>query len=598
MLSNTTEKDVIITASIKTEGPLRAIGDATVDVPIKARSEGTATFKVAADLNVGEAKVTVKANGLGETFSEVTDISVRPSSPLQKRHGGGVIAANTTGAVNMNVDDFVNTGYQLVVSKSPVLEFADHLSALVQYPYGCTEQTVSAVFPQLYFSDLSMLFNQNTAAAARNANYNIMEAIRKLKLRQLYNGAFTLWDGYGAEQWWASVYATHFLLEARKAGFEVDKSLLDNALNYIEFRLKKREWIPYWYNQNQNRKIAPREVAYGLFVLALAGRPQANAMNYYKANSSQLTADSRYMLAAAFALAGDKNAFFDLLPDGMGNEVSNVETGGSFASPLRDEAVSLYVLLEVDPDNAQIPLMAKHVSEELKRNRWYSTQERAFSFLSLGRLARKANQSNVTATIKANGKTIAEFKDKPLFLTDKKLGSPAAEISVSGNGNLYYFWQSEGITLDGSYKQEDSYIKIRKAFYDRFGNQIKSNSFKQNDLIIVQLSLQNMYSTGIENIVITDMLPAGFEIENPRTQEIPGMSWIKNAAHPTMLDARDDRINLFVDLWNDNRNAQYYYYAVRAVSPGVFRMGPVSADAMYNGEYHSYNGAGVVKVAR
>jgi len=25
-------------------------------------------------------------------------------------------------------------------------------------------------------------------------------------------------------------------------------------------------------------------------------------------------------------------------------------------------------------------------------------------------------------------------------------------------------------------------------------------------------------------------------------------------------------------------------------------MGPASADAMYNGEYHSYNGAGTIKV--
>ena len=41
-----------------------------------------------------------------------------------------------------------------------------------------------------------------------------------------------------------------------------------------------------------------------------------------------------------------------------------------------------------------------------------------------------------------------------------------------------------------------------------------------------------------------------------------------------------------------------YYYAVRAVSPGIYKMGPVSADAMYNGEYHSYNGAGVVKVVQ
>ncbi|HZK62646.1 MAG TPA: hypothetical protein VFC34_00795 [Puia sp.] len=41
---------------------------------------------------------------------------------------------------------------------------------------------------------------------------------------------------------------------------------------------------------------------------------------------------------------------------------------------------------------------------------------------------------------------------------------------------------------------------------------------------------------------------------------------------------------------------QTYYYAVRAVSPGVFRMGPISADAMYNGEYHSYNGGGTIRI--
>ena len=93
--------------------------------------------------------------------------------------------------------------------------------------------------------------------------------------------------------------------------------------------------------------------------------------------------------------------------------------------------------------------------------------------------------------------------------------------------------------------------------------------------------------------MITDLLPAGFEIENPRTKDIPGMDWIKDGYSPTALDVRDDRINLFV---NSEKLRQNYYYAVRAVSPGVFKMGPVSADAMYNGEYHSYNGGGMIKV--
>jgi uncharacterized protein YfaS (alpha-2-macroglobulin family) len=47
-----------------------------------------------------------------------------------------------------------------------------------------------------------------------------------------------------------------------------------------------------------------------------------------------------------------------------------------------------------------------------------------------------------------------------------------------------------------------------------------------------------------------------------------------------------------------NGGKQVFYYMVRAVSPGVFRMGPASADAMYNGEYHSYNGAGTIVVNR
>ena len=73
------------------------------------------------------------------------------------------------------------------------------------------------------------------------------------------------------------------------------------------------------------------------------------------------------------------------------------------------------------------------------------------------------------------------------------------------------------------------------------------------------------------------------------------MEWIKGESEPTALDVRDDRIHLFV---NADAAKQRYYYAVRAVSLGNFKQGPVSADAMYNGEYHSYHGAGVVRVVR
>ena len=75
------------------------------------------------------------------------------------------------------------------------------------------------------------------------------------------------------------------------------------------------------------------------------------------------------------------------------------------------------------------------------------------------------------------------------------------------------------------------------------------------------------------------------------------MKWPNRRSYAVYQDIRDDRINLFINLYRYNYNKpQYYYYMVRAVSRGAFRMGPVGADAMYNGEYHSYHGGGIIKI--
>jgi uncharacterized protein YfaS (alpha-2-macroglobulin family) len=316
-------------------------------------------------------------------------------------------------------------------------------------------------------------------------------------------------------------------------------------------------------------------------------------MNYYKANPALLSLDCKYLLSAAYALAGDKNNFKQFLPTQFAGEESVAQSGGSFYSDIRDESLALDVLLDVDPDNTQIPLMAKHVSDKLKQRYWFSTQELAFSFLALGKISRQAAKSTATAEIKVNGKTIATMNGIDVKLTSQQLKGNNVELVTKGNGRLYYFWQSSGISASGSYKEEDSYLKVRKHFFDRYGRMITGNTFKQNDLVIVQITLEKSYSTDIDNIVITDLLPAGFEIENPRTSSIPDLTWVKDAAPYDYLDIRDDRITFFCTA---NSTVKNFYYVVRAVSKGTFVQGPVSADAMYNGEYHSYWGAGTVVV--
>jgi alpha-2-macroglobulin len=595
IITNTTSRSTAATATLTVSGPLQVVGSNRQSVSLSANSESRAVFQVVAAAAVNVGKVMVEVDGMGEKFKDETEISVRPASPLQVVTGSGSVTGNNVQRIAIPLNDFMpnSTDYQLVVSRSPALELGKQLRYLVQYPYGCTEQTISVAFPQLYYGDLAGQLQRNQNARS-SANVNVLEAIRKIKMRQLQNGAITLWDGEGTEHWWATVYAGHFLLEAQKAGFDVDKSMVNGIMSYLNNRLRNKETITYYYNQNQNRKIAPKEVAYSLYVLALAGKPNIAVMNYYKANPLLLSLDCKYLLSVAYAIAGDKAKFRELLPAAFTGEVSVAQTGGSFYSDIRDEAISLNALIDVDPGNAQIPVMAKHVADKMKQRYWYSTQECSFSFLALGKLTRAANKATVSADIKVNGKVVGNVEAAPVKLTAKQLGGTNIEMVAKGEGRLYYYWQSEGISLSGTYKEEDNYIRVRRRFFDRYGRPVNDNAFKQNDLVIVQLVLEKSYSGDVDNVVITDLLPAGFEIENPRTKEIPGMDWIKDAASPTSLDVRDDRINLFVDL---STPRQVYYYAVRAVSPGLYQLGPVSAEAMYNGEYHSYHGAGTVRVS-
>jgi alpha-2-macroglobulin len=593
-ITNTTNSSASGSVTLHASGGVLVSGSNELAFTIPANSEKRLYFTVTAAPVIGTGKISVDVNGPGGRFSDETEISIRPAASLQKITGSGSMAAGSTQTISYDNADYIPSSIsrQLFLTRFPGAGLSKYLGDLLEYPYGCTEQTVSIAFPQLYFAELSDALHA-TRGNRSTANYNVQEAIRKIKMRQLYNGAVTLWDDEKTANWWTSIYAANFLIEANKAGFDVDKSLLETLLGYINSSMKDRKTINYYYNRDQVKRIVPKEVIYGLYVMALASRPNTALMNYYKATPSLLTLDCKYLLAAAYALSGDKNSYQQFLPGHFGGEVANTETGGSFSSDIRDEAMSLNVLLDVDPTNPQIPEMAKHISDNLKQRNWYSTQELVFGFLALGKISKMQVRSTATAEIKIDGKKIADFTGADLKLSPTQLKAGKPEIASSGKGNLYYYWEEEGISASGTMKETDNYLKVRKQFYDRYGKLISGNEFKQNELVIVQISLEKSFSNDIQNVVITDLLPAGFEIENPRTKDIPGMDWIRNASTPAALDVRDDRINLFV---NSENLRQDYYYAVRAVSPGVYKMGPVSAGAMYNGEYHSYNGGGVIKI--
>lgn len=604
-LANTTDKTGSAKVTVTTEGPIEVIGLTDDSADLKANAENRVEFKVRAKKSVGAGKVIVKVDALGETFTNVTEMTVRPPASLQKRSGSGIVKGGNADNLNLN-SDFIPESIEgkLLVSNSPLAEFAGSLEYLVGYPHGCVEQTISKAFPQLFVSELTKNLGQkmktSTGQNSNNPNYNVQEAIKKLQSMQLANGGMSYWSGGREANSFGSVFAAHFLSEAKKAGFDVNEKALTNLNKYMKQMLRKKETFTYYYydanGQTQTREIAPKDVPYALYIMALNGEPDVASMNYYKANQNLLAIDGKYLLAAAYMLAGDRAKSSQVLPANFTGETSKKVFDRSFYSPIRDRAIALNALVESSPEHPQVGILARQLAGDFRKSRWLNTQERVWTLLALGKVAKQANKGSVSATVQAGGKTVGTFSGKEdLVLSYADLNSDKVSINAKGDGQLYYFWDMEGLTADGSYKEEDSFLKVRKTFYDRAGRVINDLTVKQNDLVVVKLTLASTGAASVENVVVTDILPAGFEIENPRLNAMPNMDWAKDASTPDHQDFRDDRVNFFVTATAKPKN---FYYMVRAVSPGEFVMGPVSADAMYDGEYHSYHGSGVVVVEK
>ena len=309
-------------------------------------------------------------------------------------------------------------------------------------------------------------------------------------------------------------------------------------------------------------------------------------------NGGTLTPDSRYVLAATFFRIGDTRSYTALLPDRF-IDTSNPQTGGSYASPLRNLALVLDVLVETDRTNLQIPALARQLSTALRQSTYLNTQEAAFAFLALGKLARQNAGNTATATLSAGSKRLGDMTGAFLNLNRVPANVPLV-LTARGSGTVYYFAQSEGVPMSGRIPDEDQGLQIRRQYLTRDGKPI-TGPIRQNDLVVVQVTLSSQNGLPVENVVITDLLPAGLEVENPRLtgttdREQRDMSWIKNPGSPDHFDLRDDRINLYT---NASNTPKTFYYLARATTKGRFVVGPVSADAMYNGALRSYHGAGI-----
>jgi uncharacterized protein YfaS (alpha-2-macroglobulin family) len=598
-MTNTTNKKFDVTLNVNTSGPLKInnLSDKSISVPANSEKRVQFSLKALDREGLGEINITAKTNG--ETQTENTKLPIRFTSAYTKYYESGTLSGNMK--KEFNYQDKFETGTSVTyvtLSKLPIIEFLNGLDFLFNYPYGCMEQTVSKAFPLLYFPELSKVSRITTDKnLEQDAARIVMTVIDRTKMLQLPDGGWGMWESEYNSHWWTTCYAVHFLISARNAGYKVEEKSIEKALSYLKGKAANSEMVEYRFTKSKldtRERFYPKEPFYSLFVLALAGKSDYGVMNFYKNKLDNITEDSKILLACAFRLAGDNGNYKRILDNSKINSSPyNIYPNSAMGSAIRDLGISLYSIITADPSDGKILSMTKQLGDMLRNNKYLTTQEAAFGFMALGKaLNVQKIGTKVSGYANDGKKEISRFglqseTVKGTSYTGKLL------LASESDGNLFYFINSLGSPKHGVVEFKDNYIKVRRTYFGKNGNEIKNMSFRPGDEIIVRLSIQSTAGNfNADDIVITDLLPAGLEVQNPRLSDIKSYKWIKSQAEPKHFDYRDDRVNIYLDF---TENSDYYYTA-RAVITGKFSLGPVTASAMYNSDIFSISGGGFVNV--
>ncbi|MCP3921465.1 MAG: alpha-2-macroglobulin family protein [Desulfobacterales bacterium] len=566
-----------IKVTLKTTEHVTLRGSATKSVYVNNNRDGALGFAIKVNNILGLSEFILIAEGAGETTRKIIKIPVRtPGSIVSVMDSGSVdkLSPKTIKLPKRFVEG--TQDFAMKITSNKLTQFQNGLKYLLKYPHGCLEQTTSKLFPLLYFSDLAES-SGNMFPKGRRARYYLKEGIKKIERMQLENGAFSYWEGGRSVNKWAFVYAAHFIVEAKRAGLKIDTDIWNNMF----YQLEQMTSVALSGININDRNYGISHYIYSLYVMALGGENVYSKLNYvYEKYGEEIKLHNKARLAASFAILGHKetaNKIIAGISDFSSYDSNYYDTGGNFGSSVRDLSIVLDSVISVNSSAKVIPILVDKIANKASYGRWGSTQENAYAFLAIGKALSKSSSMRTKLKIRLGDGTIVPFKREVLLKTPELLKGEV-RLEVKGKGEISFLWEATGIDKNPASLQDDKGVKIRRAFLDRNGKKVKLSDIKQGDLLVAEITMKSSSGT-LENFAITDLLPMGFEIENTRLATSASLPWIKQGVTPDHLDIRDDRINLFVTV--DERERKYYY-TVRAVTVGNFKIPFIHGEAMYN----------------
>jgi uncharacterized protein YfaS (alpha-2-macroglobulin family) len=447
------------------------------------------------------------------------------------------------------------------------------------------EQTTSSVFPQLFLANIKSLSPEEKGMVQRN----VKAGIDRLKSFAHPSGGFAYWPGAEEADSWSSTYAGHFLLEAERQGYLVSTDLLKKWKKFQ--RKKSQEWRKH-SEYNSSELIQ----AYRLYTLALAGDADLTSMNRLR-EAPALPSVASWMLAAAYATAGQEAAAKDIVTRLPLTVKPYQEMAYSYGSDVRDKAIILETLVKLN-DRTRAFELVKELSVSLSNeNYWMSTQAVAWAFKSIGAFAGQDQRGELQFTYGFDGKEVSvstELAVAQVALPVEAARNRQLKLTNRGKGPLFVRLLTQGVPARGQEEDAEKNLRLTVNYTTPDGRELDPSRLEPGSEFIAEITVTNPGLRGnYKNLALNQMVPAGWEINNLRFEEIQSRL---SGDVPTYQDFRDDRVFTYFDLKANERKT--FRVLLTASYSGEFYLPSISCEAMYDGSVYARKKGQVVVVSK
>ena len=537
----------------------------------------------------GKTKIDIGVKSGNKGMEESTEIAINYPNPYESKSSIYSLKPGESKTFKISPKGFVEAYQsQIQVSGFKIPKFLEYASDLIQYPYGCLEQTTSATFGQLYLDELLVLSPQ-----LQKQRKEYLEAGVQ-RILSMYNGRgnFNYWQN-GYYDTWADLYAGNFLIEfQRKEKSSQNNEVINawmNKLNSSANDWTFSETKDNYYSENQYLVQA-----YRLFILAKAGKPAKSAMNRFINVVRSENSLVWYLLAATYQISGFESKakeFAKMAEEKMKSNDQNNNYDYYYHGQQSKMAQIVECMSYLPDQKKNMTGVFSDLTDQMNKS-WLSTYTKGYAFLATYKMYGNLKNLNQKVSFKVNnnGKN-EEVMLKPGQSWDVKSSAEVKSLVVSNTGGAEIFINQFERFIDKNVVKEksESDLNTHITYYNSSKGNTGLDNLSLGDDITVSIQVKNPSIYRYEHLALNYRVPSGFELINPRVNNESYA--VKDVNYQ---DFRDDRVYSFFELAPGQ--SLTLNFKVKAAFKGDFYLPVTQCEHMYRGDIYSRSGSGRVVI--